>query len=468
MGIGQVYQRHVSEPETIDNHDVRLAQAGDAAAVERLFRAHWPTAWRVALAITGRKALAEEVAQEGFISAFGAIDRFDPSRPFAPWLKRIVTNGALNVMRSERRLVLEEGPPAIDRQDPEADHADLLEAVAALGPDQRVVVALRCWLDNEPAEIAGLLDIPIGTVNSRLGRARVELRARLEVEDADDLDGRLIEAREALAEPDSGASERVLAAIRASTSERAAEEVAPPARRPRPRFTRRRGHLALAGTVVVAGAAAAAVSSFGGGPAAPVACTVLAERGTNDQLRYAYYGPDVALDSSGRALVAWLAASRTVQASSRSASGDWTSPENVSGTLYRRGRANGVDVALTDDGSGLVAWSGYTTQVAIWSGSRWSAPSLLAQPGYRSDFTAVPQIEVNTRGEALVLFDAARRVTYGSGGLWKYQRSIPRLGPARGGWLACRHGARRAFASGAGPGGAQAVAAAGISPRGFG
>jgi RNA polymerase sigma-70 factor (ECF subfamily) len=141
-------------------------------------------AWRVALAITGRKALAEEVAQEGFISAFGAIDRFDLSRPFAPWLKRIITNGALNVVRSERRLVLEAEPEAVDWREPEVDHADLLDAVAALGLDQRVVVAMRYWLDNEPAEIAALLDIPIGTVNSRLGRARVELRTRLEVEDA--------------------------------------------------------------------------------------------------------------------------------------------------------------------------------------------------------------------------------------------------------------------------------------------
>ena len=232
----------------------------------------------------------------------------------------------------------------------------------------------------------------------------------------DDLDRCLSEAREALVEPDPGASERVLSAIRASTVGRAAEGFPQPARRPRSRFTRRRGLLALAGTVVVAGAAAAAVSSFGGGPAAPVACTVLRERGTDDQLRYAFYGPDVALDSSGRALVAWLAASRSVQASSRSSSGDWTKPVNVSGTLDRRGRPNGVDVVMADDGSGLVAWSGYTTQVVSWSGSRWSAPSLLAQPGHRSDFTSVPRIAVNVRGQALALFDAPRIVTYGSGG----------------------------------------------------
>lgn len=185
MSARRVYQRRVNDSHDHEIDDVRLARSGDAEAIERLFRAHWPMAWRVALAITGRRALAEEAAQEGFVSALAAIDRFDPARPFAPWLRRIVANAALNVVRSERRLVLQADPETIDWAEPEADHEDLLAAVAALGPGQRVVVALRYWLDTEPAEIAALLDIPIGTVNSRLARARLELRTRLEVEDAE-------------------------------------------------------------------------------------------------------------------------------------------------------------------------------------------------------------------------------------------------------------------------------------------
>lgn len=159
---------------------VRRAQSGSRDAAARLFATHWPRAWRAALAVTGRREMADDVAQDAFERAFARLATFDASRPFAPWLHRIVVNRALDVLRQERRLVLVGDPPeaahawADDTEDPEA-----LEALAGLPAERRAVVVLRHLLDYTPPEIAEILDIPVGTVNSRLGRALAELRERL-------------------------------------------------------------------------------------------------------------------------------------------------------------------------------------------------------------------------------------------------------------------------------------------------
>lgn len=142
---------------------------------------HWPGAWRAALAITGRAALAEDVAQDAFERAFAALERFDEDRPFAPWLHRIVLNRALDLVRAERRLVgLDEA--AAPRAWAAGEDVDrpALEALARLSPERRAVVVMRHLLGYSPPEIAEIAGLPLGTVNSRLGRALAELRAALE------------------------------------------------------------------------------------------------------------------------------------------------------------------------------------------------------------------------------------------------------------------------------------------------
>ena len=75
---------------------VRDAQRGSAAALEHLFRSHWPRAYRAALLVVGDAAAAEDIAQESFLAAIRALDRFDRRRPFGPWLHRIVVNRAID------------------------------------------------------------------------------------------------------------------------------------------------------------------------------------------------------------------------------------------------------------------------------------------------------------------------------------------------------------------------------------
>jgi RNA polymerase sigma-70 factor, ECF subfamily len=152
---------------------VRAAQRGSERAVEALFARHWDDAYRAAYLIAHDRAAAEDIAQEAFLAALRALPRFDRSRPLRPWLHRIVVNRAIDHARA-RRLRREVDPAAApDAAAPPPVPAGLGEAGAALArlsPEQRAVVVMRYLLELTPGEIAEALDLPRGTVNSRLRR----------------------------------------------------------------------------------------------------------------------------------------------------------------------------------------------------------------------------------------------------------------------------------------------------------
>jgi RNA polymerase sigma-70 factor, ECF subfamily len=162
---------------------VRAAQRGDERGLEQLFRHHWPRAHRAALLVVGDAAAAEDIAQESFLAALRALDRFDRHRPFGPWLHRIVVNRAIDWARARalrRELGGADVPEPAAPQRPESPHADALAtALADLGPEHRAVVVLRYLLEYTPGEIADLLELPRGTVNSRLRRGLDRLEAAL-------------------------------------------------------------------------------------------------------------------------------------------------------------------------------------------------------------------------------------------------------------------------------------------------
>jgi RNA polymerase sigma-70 factor, ECF subfamily len=163
---------------------VRAAQRGSEEAVEALFRRHWRRAHRAAFLIVRDADAAEDIAQESFLAALRALERFDRRRPFRPWMHRIVVNRAIDHARARaiRREVGEESvaeppaaPPVDDGLDP-----DLAAALAALDPEQRAAIVLRYLLDYTPGEIARMLELPRGTVNSRLRRGLDSLAGSLE------------------------------------------------------------------------------------------------------------------------------------------------------------------------------------------------------------------------------------------------------------------------------------------------
>jgi RNA polymerase sigma-70 factor (ECF subfamily) len=149
---------------------VRGAQRGSASDLEALFRMHWPRAYRAAYLVTHDTGAAEDIAQESFLAALRALDRFDWRRPFGPWLHRIAVNRAIDWTRARKlRGEVELGDSLPAPETPEAG-AETLAALGRLSPEHRAVVVMRYLLDFTPGEIAEALDLPRGTVNSRLRR----------------------------------------------------------------------------------------------------------------------------------------------------------------------------------------------------------------------------------------------------------------------------------------------------------
>lgn len=173
-----------------DHELIVRARGGSAAAAGALFDRYWEMAWRTAYAVTANRSLADDVAQEAIQQAFSALHRFDETRPFGPWLKRIAANRAIDHLRRDRRLTALGEHLAADAWEPggSPEEREALRHVAAavgeLDPSRRIVVVCRYWLDLSVDEIAGVLGLPVGTVASRLSRALAELRIALEEEHA--------------------------------------------------------------------------------------------------------------------------------------------------------------------------------------------------------------------------------------------------------------------------------------------
>jgi RNA polymerase sigma-70 factor (ECF subfamily) len=159
---------------------VLAARRGSPEALGQIFDRHWPRVWRAAYSTTGERELANDAAQDAFLRAASSLHRFDPLRPLEPWLVRIAVNRSLDLVRQRRRLVAEELADERYTFDEPLPDDELRDALARLGPERRVVIALHYWLDYTTPEIADVLGIPLGTVNSRLARALRDLRLQLE------------------------------------------------------------------------------------------------------------------------------------------------------------------------------------------------------------------------------------------------------------------------------------------------
>jgi RNA polymerase sigma-70 factor (ECF subfamily) len=158
---------------------VRGAQRGSASDLEALFRLHWPRAFRAAYLVTHDAGAAEDIAQESFLAAIRALDRFDRKRPFGPWLHRIVVNRAIDWTRARRlrgEVELHDSLPAPELP---GSGGETFAALARLSPEHRAVVVMRYLLEFTPGEIADALDLPRGTVNSRLRRGLDALEEEL-------------------------------------------------------------------------------------------------------------------------------------------------------------------------------------------------------------------------------------------------------------------------------------------------
>ena len=171
---------------------VERAKQGDQDAYAELVTRYQALAARTAYVICGSEADAEDVAQEGFVKAFYALDRFRPGAPFRPWLLRIVANEAINRRKAAgRRPTVELGvahdPPSDDTAlSPEGAvlaterRDEVLAALRRLRDEDRLVIAYRYFFELSEAEMSDALGVARGTVKSRLSRSLTRLRESMQ------------------------------------------------------------------------------------------------------------------------------------------------------------------------------------------------------------------------------------------------------------------------------------------------
>lgn len=170
---------------------IAQAQTGDRSAFGELVRRHQAGVVNVAYRLCGDVQLAEDAAQEAFIRAWLNLASYRPTSPLRNWLYRIAVNAALDALRRPPEASLDEGRAIMASEahrEPEAAYIRqeraqrVQKALLSLTPPNRAVVVLREYEELSYREIAAALDIPIGTVMSRLNYARNALRELLRPE----------------------------------------------------------------------------------------------------------------------------------------------------------------------------------------------------------------------------------------------------------------------------------------------
>lgn len=191
---------------TLSDEDlVASAQAGDRYALDQLLRRHYDRIHAVCRRVTGGTKDADDACQEALIKIARHIGRFDGRSQFSTWAYRIATNASLDELRKRNRRPLlhsmpsgsagsdgdgEDGrgpdladPMAARRIDAVADRLAIDDALGELGDDFRTAVVLRDVIDLDYGEIADILDVPLGTVKSRIARGRAVLADALRLDE---------------------------------------------------------------------------------------------------------------------------------------------------------------------------------------------------------------------------------------------------------------------------------------------
>jgi RNA polymerase sigma-70 factor (ECF subfamily) len=169
-------------PETPDRELLERFVAGDQEAFEALFRQLSGEVHRWVMRIVRDESAADDVLVEAFWRAYRGRARFDPSRSFGAWLRRIATNAALDELRAQRKRA---GTATADERlaAPASADGSIAQSVAlafrALPPKLQLVASLALIEERPYAEIAEALSLPVGTVKSRVSRAAEALRKEL-------------------------------------------------------------------------------------------------------------------------------------------------------------------------------------------------------------------------------------------------------------------------------------------------
>ena len=161
---------------------VEAAQAGDRAALDALLRRHYDRLYALCRRLTGNEADALDATQDALMAIVRGLPRFHAGARFSTWAYRVATNACLDELRRRRRRPVV-GLPDVDRQATVGSAAtanvesrvDIDRALATIPAEFRAPVVLRDLAGLDYAEIADVLDVPLGTVKSRIARGRAAL-----------------------------------------------------------------------------------------------------------------------------------------------------------------------------------------------------------------------------------------------------------------------------------------------------
>lgn len=164
---------------------VAACQRGDRDAFGRLFDLHRDRVFRIALGIAGDRDRAADITQDVFMKLLTRLAQFDARSAFTTWLYRIVVTTAIDARRASGRIEpLDDGVAGEARVDDEyarkEQRAHVEHAIRRLPTALRAPLVLRHFADLSYAEIAATLDVPLGTVSSRLSRAYAAVARALE------------------------------------------------------------------------------------------------------------------------------------------------------------------------------------------------------------------------------------------------------------------------------------------------
>jgi RNA polymerase sigma-70 factor (ECF subfamily) len=170
---------------------VSRLKAGDLRAFEELVRTQQHRVYGLALRMLGSPAEAQDIAQEAFLRAHRGLAEFRGDARLSTWLYAIVSRLCLNRLAGTERRLARHGEEALSRlvdarpgPDQALERGELEEAlhraIGELPEERRIVVVLRDVEGRAYEEIAEILDLPVGTVRSRLHRARLDLKEKLE------------------------------------------------------------------------------------------------------------------------------------------------------------------------------------------------------------------------------------------------------------------------------------------------
>ena len=181
-------------PAAVEHTDlVRRAQNGDRGSVDQLLRLHYDAVYAVCHRMVLSREGADDAVQNALLAIVRGLPKFDGRSSLSTWVYRIATNAAIDEIRRLRRApasadptvlaATESADPQTDRTADVADRLDQSSSVAAalarVPHEFRVALVLRYVSDLDYAEIAEILDVPVGTVRSRLSRGKAALAALL-------------------------------------------------------------------------------------------------------------------------------------------------------------------------------------------------------------------------------------------------------------------------------------------------